>query len=77
MLAFLSNVRLTITQWVLFMAAGTIGALVLLLSLKKSALHKSQLLLLQEQYKNALGGQEKNVEEAKTRLQEALRAYRE
>lgn len=75
MLEFLSRIKLTVTQWVLIMAAGTIGVLVALLRLQKSRLHASQLLLLQEQYKNTLGQQEDKVAGARKRLTDAMKEY--
>lgn len=74
-MSWLSNIKLTIGQWIGVMAAATIGLLVAALRLQGGRLHKAQSELLKEQFGRAMDKQDQKVEAAKKKWQDALAAY--
>ena len=75
MLTYLSNLRLSLTQWGLLTASVIIGGLVAALRLQGSRLHSAQVSLLTEHLNNAQNQADANVESAKARFAAALEAY--
>lgn len=73
--SILSNIKLSIEQYVGIMAAAAIGLLVLALRIKGSQLHKAQVDLLRSQYANALGKEDGLVAAARSKYLRALEDY--
>ena len=75
--AFISNLKLSLSQIAVGAVAAIVGLLVLALRLQGSKLHATQVALLQAQYGNALDSQAKKVANAEQRYQEAYKAFEE
>lgn len=73
---FLSTIKLTVTQWLLIMMAGTIGVLVVALRLQGSKLHKAQVTILTTNLNNSIKQSEAKTAEASHRFDKAYQAYR-
>lgn len=67
--------RLTLTQWLLITLSTVIGGLVIALKMKGSALHKSQVQLLQQRYLNENEKNDAKVDAARKDFMEAYHEY--
>lgn len=74
-LTYLTNLRLSLTQYGLLMASLIIGALVTALRLQGSRLHSAQITLLTEHLNNTQNLADAKVDAAKARFKTALEAY--
>lgn len=74
-LSFLSNLKLTVTQWALLCATVVIGGLVTALSLQGTRLHKTQVNLLQAQFGNTMQQQDARVDAARAAFEAAVNEY--
>lgn len=77
MIAFLSSIKLSITQWIMISLAGIIGALVIALKIQGGRLHASQVSLLTQGLNAAIDAEDGNIGKAKDRLALAKKAYEE
>jgi len=76
-LAFLSNLKLSLGQILTGLGALTIGFLVLALRLQGGRLHKAQVSLLEAQYGQASLQQGKRVDAARAKYEKAKAAFEE
>lgn len=74
-LNYLSDLRLSLTQWALLTASVIIGVLVAALRLQGSRLHSAQISLLTDHYLNAQNLADSKVQAAKERFEAAMEAY--
>ena len=74
-MSFLSNLKLTIMQWVSLTMAGAIGVLVLLLDQKGSALHRAQVQLLEAHMDTQQLANDQKVQAAKDRYGKVRQDY--
>jgi DUF1680 family protein len=72
---YLSNLRLSLTQWGLLTASVIIGGLVAALRLQGSRLHSAQVSLLTDHLNNTQAQYDQKVQTAKDRFNAALGAY--
>jgi hypothetical protein len=75
LITYLSNLRLSLTQWGLLTASFIIGGLITALKLQGSRLHSAQVSLLTEHLNNTQNQADAKVDAAKARFQSALDAY--
>lgn len=75
MLTFLSNLKLTATQWLIASMATIIGILVVSLRLQGNKLHSTQVDLLRQKFLNQMDLQDAKVEAAKAAYIKAQNAY--
>jgi hypothetical protein len=74
-LTFLSNLKLTLSQWLLLCLSTAVGLLVVALDLKGTQLHKAQVNLLQAQFGNAMSLQDAKVDAARIAFEAAVNDY--
>jgi len=74
-IAYLDNVRLNITQWLLLTAAVTIGGLVTLLSIKGNQLHRARVELISQAISLQQTQEEAKLEDMRKALIGALEDY--
>lgn len=74
-MSWLSNIKLTLVQWIGASAAIVIGVLVAALKLQGTRLHRTQTELLASQFGRSMDTQDAKVEAAKKKWQDALQAY--
>jgi hypothetical protein len=74
-LSFLSNLKLTITQWALMLLTLVVAALVVALRLQGTRLHATQVNLLKAQFGNAMSLQDAKVDAARTAFENAIQEY--
>lgn len=75
MLTWLSNLRLSLTQWLLLLLASTCGALVFLLRLQGSRLHQAQIDALEAGIKYRNVAEDENIEKLRTKMEEEIQSY--
>jgi len=75
MIRLLSNIRLNLTQYLLATSSAAIGVLLVLLRLKGSKLHETQLRLLEVEYEAVNYKNEEKAKSAKERYRKALKEY--
>jgi parvulin-like peptidyl-prolyl isomerase len=71
----LSNLSLTITQWLFLTMAIAIGGLVAMLKIQGGQLHKAQLELLEQHIKQIDANDTANVQVARDRYMRAMYLY--
>jgi hypothetical protein len=76
LLGYLDKLQLTFTQWAMLAMAVTIGALVGLLRLQGSRLHRLQVQVLEEHVRTISSQDDTAVQEARSRFNKALQDYR-
>lgn len=76
-LSYLSNLKLTLTQYILLTEAAIIGLLVLVLRAKGSELHKAQLDALEANYLVLKDAQDTKTSAAQKAYFNALKEYQE
>lgn len=76
-LGFLQAVKLSLTQWLLVMAAAAIGVLILKLKLQGGQLHAAQVKLLEAQTDEKLHATDDAVAAARTKFEAAKKAFEE
>lgn len=73
---FLSNLKLSLQQYIYFTVALVVGGLVVALRVQGSKLHKAQVQVLQFHYGATMDQQDGKVEASRERYLKALEAYK-
>lgn len=74
-LNFLTNLKLSLTQWISVTAAATIGFLVVALKIQGGRLHKAQVDLLEANMRSQDKEDDDAVQAARMKFAEALREF--